>query len=183
MDERLQKIKEFLDKRDMQRRNTQKAIQFTESLMHTKPARDNDDKNEVDLLAVGSKNETKEQEKQKKQTQPIVLSSEQEDALDTIKAFITAPYENEKPSLLLTGYAGTGKSLIISYLINWMERRGMKAVIPGDRSLYASGGESLRRFALCAPTHKAKYVVTKYTGCEAMTIHQLLNLRPSLDIM
>lgn len=183
MDERLQKIKEFLDKRDMQRRNTQKAIQFTESLMHTKPARNNDDKNEIDLLAVGPKNEAKEQEEQKKQTQPIVLSSEQEDALDAIKAFITAPYDNEKPSLLLTGYAGTGKSLIISYLISWMERRGMKAVIPGDRSLYASGGESLRRFALCAPTHKAKYVVTKYTGCEAMTIHQLLNLRPTLDIM
>ena len=38
------------------------------------------------------------------------------------------------------------------------------------------------KFVLCAPTHKAKYVLSNVTNHDAKTLHSFLNLSPNLDV-
>lgn len=88
----------------------------------------------------------------------IQLSDEQLLAISKIKDFIA--YSKET-SFSLVGSAGTGKTLIMNNLVN--EIKG----IPIE---------------LCAPTHKAKLVLTRATGRDCTTLHSLLALTPNLDI-
>lgn len=90
----------------------------------------------------------------------IQLSKEQEQALETIKIFINS----DDIALSLTGSAGTGKSLLISYVIEYLE------------SVH-------KKYCLCAPTHKAKTVIEYYTHRDALTLHKLLSLSPKLDLL
>lgn len=91
----------------------------------------------------------------------IVLGEEQKAALNKIQNFITTGTET---SISLSGAAGTGKTLVISYILNWLQHKN----IP---------------YYLCAPTHKAKTVIEHYTNEEAVTLHKLLELSPKLDIL
>lgn len=89
----------------------------------------------------------------------IKLSDEQNEALEKIKDFI----KNGDFAISLCGAGGSGKSLLISYVITYLEEKHIK-------------------YCLCAPTHKAKTVIEYYTNREAMTLHKLLSLSPKLDI-
>lgn len=88
------------------------------------------------------------------------LGEEQEEALYKIKDFIK---NSKEISFSLYGPAGTGKSLLISYIIKYLIDEGYD-------------------YALCAPTHKAALVMRTYTGEDTTTLHSLLALSPKLDI-
>lgn len=93
----------------------------------------------------------------------FTLSDEQQDALNKIKSFINSSFSAKKNMLSLSGNAGTGKSLILSAVVKFAMGKFLK-------------------YKLCAPTHKAKYIMSRYTKQEASTIHSLLKLSPKLDI-
>lgn len=78
----------------------------------------------------------------------IVLSGEQRTAI------LTA---NSRKVLVITGGPGTGKTTIMKGVLNVMLRRGMEV-------------------ALCAPTGKAAKRLEEACGCEAKTIHRLLEV-------
>ena len=91
----------------------------------------------------------------------ITLGIEQKDALNKIENFIIS---SKNVAFSLTGAAGTGKTLCIKYLIEWIEDNGYF-------------------YTLCAPTHKAALVLKKYTERETNTIHSLLSLSPNIQIL
>lgn len=88
------------------------------------------------------------------------LGKEQEQALTEILKFT----KSKKICYTLSGYAGTGKSHLTRIIINELEELGESCTI-------------------CAPTHKAKIVIERFTGKEGMTIHKLLSLAPNINIM
>ena len=90
-----------------------------------------------------------------------MLSKEQQNGLDKIKDFISF---SKNIAFSLTGAAGTGKTLCIKHLIEWIEQYGYL-------------------YTLCAPTHKAALVLKKYTERETNTIHRLLSLSPNIQIL
>lgn len=90
---------------------------------------------------------------------PITLSSDQTNALDTLKDFMLS----KNTSITLVGYAGTGKTTIIQDFVHHLE------------SVYYN-------FVLCAPTHRAKLVLSQATNREAITLHNLLSLAPNIEI-
>lgn len=90
----------------------------------------------------------------------ITLGEEQEQAYEMVINFIK---NKTAPACVYYGSAGTGKTLIVNYIIEWCEKNS----IP---------------YTLCAPTHKAALVLSKYTDRDAITLHKLLALSPNLDI-
>lgn len=90
----------------------------------------------------------------------IVLSEQQEQALCRMKEFVT----DSEPVIVLSGFAGTGKSMLIKFFTEWLL--------------------SIRkRYCMCAPTHKAALVIQQYTNQPAITLHSLLAMSPKLDIL
>lgn len=90
----------------------------------------------------------------------IILSEEQQKAINSSIDFINS----NKTEFLISGYAGTGKTLLIKEIIKYLEKRGI-------------------HYTLCAPTHRAKVVLEKFTAREGITIHKLLSLSPMIEIM
>ena len=70
-----------------------------------------------------------------------------------LSAFILT--EKERPVYLLRGYAGTGKTTLVSTLVNTLPGLGM-------------------RYQLLAPTGRAAKVISTYTGKPASTLHRKL---------
>ena len=94
-----------------------------------------------------------------KRENSIILSADQTNALDTLKDFLLA----KNTSITLVGYAGTGKTTILQDFVYQLE--------------------SMRYdFVLCAPTHRAKLVLSQSTNREAITLHKLLSLAPNIEI-
>jgi ATP-dependent exoDNAse (exonuclease V) alpha subunit len=93
-------------------------------------------------------------------TDKVVLGEEQKDALNKIIEFLSS----DKTAFSLYGSAGTGKTTITKYIIKHLEK---------NRILYT----------LCAPTHKAKVVLERFTNREGITLHKLLSLAPNVEIM
>jgi hypothetical protein len=90
----------------------------------------------------------------------IILGKEQEDAITSIINFL----KNSKDiGYSLVGYAGTGKSTIIKWLVEYLEKEYIE-------------------YVLAAPTHQAKSMIKYTTGLHAITIHQLLHLTPNIEI-
>ena len=90
----------------------------------------------------------------------IKLGEEQQQAVDKIIDFI----KNSKETCFsLYGPAGTGKSLLLSHIISFLENSGYD-------------------YSVCAPTHKAALVVRNYINRDVITLHSLLALSPKLDI-
>lgn len=88
------------------------------------------------------------------------LGEEQREALLSVFSFIT---KNDK-FFTLCGSAGTGKSTIALLIIEFLKIKK----IP---------------YQLVAPTHKSKRVLRDMTGESVITIHQLLSLKPTIDIL
>ena len=91
----------------------------------------------------------------------IELGDEQMYALIKIFEFIN---DSNFGEFCLSGSAGTGKSTLARIIIEYIE--------------YIH-----KPYQLVAPTHKAKKILASKTNREVYTIHQLLNLRPTLDIL
>ena len=90
----------------------------------------------------------------------IELGKDQLEAFDMVKRFVK---HSSSQSCLYYGSAGTGKSLLLNEIVKWLEQEKVD-------------------YVLCAPTHKAALVMSRYTQREAITLHQLLALSPRLDI-
>ena len=90
----------------------------------------------------------------------IKLGEDQINSLNSIKNFI----ESDKYCYSLVGYAGTGKSTLIKEIINHLEEKWIN-------------------YILCAPTHKAKVVLERFTNKEGVTLHKLLSLSPNIEIL
>ncbi len=89
-----------------------------------------------------------------------MLGNQQKEAFDKIQQFL----KSKESSFTLAGYAGTGKSYLVNYLVQNLETEHIE-------------------YVLCAPTHKAKIVMERFTGRKAVTVHKLLALSPKLDIL
>lgn len=91
---------------------------------------------------------------------PFEPTSIQEQAINRLTKFVLYSY---KPALfILKGYAGTGKTTLISTFINWLPRIGLKSV-------------------LSAPTGRAAKVLSNYSNKLALTIHKQIYYHSNLD--
>lgn len=101
----------------------------------------------------------------------IVLTEEQDAALHSILAFLVDPSETV---IVLSGYAGCGKSTLVHTLINqlpdYMEM--MKLVMPDLEE---------RDVVLTATTNKAAEALEALVHAPVKTIHSALGLRVSTD--
>lgn len=66
--------------------------------------------------------------------------------------------------ILLSGKPGSGKSLIISQLISFLNNKRYQ-------------------FACCAPTHKAKTNLEELSHQKCFTLHEILRLQPNIEIL
>lgn len=89
------------------------------------------------------------------------LGKEQIDILLGIFKFIQTPGFDE---LVLSGPGGSGKSAITKLIVQYLE-------------------DNLIPYTLATPTNKACGVLQKYTEREVTTLHKLLTLKPTLDIL
>ena len=90
----------------------------------------------------------------------VTLSEEQIQALLSIIEFI----HSNDTEFVLSGSAGTGKSLITKLIVRYLEQIN-------------------RNYLLATPTNKACGVLSKYTERSVTTLHKLLYLKPSIDIL
>lgn len=89
------------------------------------------------------------------------LGEEQRNVLLSIFNFIQSKKEKV---CTLNGFAGSGKSNLTKLITRYLEYKN----IP---------------YVLATPTHKAKGVLAAYTERDVTTLHKLLTLRPTIDIM
>ncbi len=90
---------------------------------------------------------------------PFTPTSEQETALAALADFILS--DNDRKVFLLCGYAGTGKTTLISALVRTMEQLE-------------------RKTTLLAPTGRAAKVFSSYSGKSAHTIHKCIYRQKSI---
>ena len=93
----------------------------------------------------------------------IELTSDQEQALTKLKSFVMG----EDSFFRLSGYAGTGKSTLICFLMEWLEKSGLE-------------------FVAGSPTNKAaknlrKIAESQGIKVEVKTVAQLLGQQPEVD--
>lgn len=93
---------------------------------------------------------------------PIILGEEQLSVIESINNFLLS----KETSITISGYAGTGKSSIILEIV-----KNLKKWIPR------------KEYVLCAPTHKAKLVLERFSGESGVTLHKLLSLSPNIEIL
>ena len=91
------------------------------------------------------------------------LSTAQQQALDKLKLFL----RSDQSCFRLSGYAGTGKSFTICYLIEWLDDRGFE-------------------FVIAAPTNKAakslmQVAMSLGINIEVKTVAQLLGQQPEIN--
>lgn len=92
---------------------------------------------------------------------PFEATKDQEKAIGHISAFELS--EKPNPTYILKGYAGTGKTSLISAYVKVLKVLG-------------------KEFVLLAPTGRAAKVLTSYTGFRASTIHrQIYQLSTAAD--
>jgi ATP-dependent exoDNAse (exonuclease V) alpha subunit len=97
----------------------------------------------------------------------ITLSDDQQNALDEICAFIVDPAQ---PVFVLEGFAGTGKSTLVSYLLDLLPKFfKLQATIDSDYTP--------PKVELTATTNKACEALASIAGAHVATIHSLLKLR------
>ena len=90
---------------------------------------------------------------------PFTPTSEQEMAMDKLSEFLLS--DDDRKVFLLCGYAGTGKTSLISALVRTMEQLE-------------------RRTVLLAPTGRAAKVFSSYSGKSAHTIHKCIYRQKSI---
>lgn len=94
-----------------------------------------------------------------KSQQPINLTTSQQNVLDQMKEFV---FNSDDRVFILKGYAGTGKTTLMRFLIEELEKKQ-------------------KHFILIAPTGRAAKILHDITGKEANTIHHLIYSHPSLN--
>lgn len=94
-----------------------------------------------------------------KQNFPFTPTDEQENTINKLAGFILD--DNDRKAFLLCGYAGTGKTSLISALVRTMEQLG-------------------RKTTLLAPTGRAAKVFSTYSGKSAHTIHKCIYRQKSI---
>ena len=85
------------------------------------------------------------------------FNDDQNKAINKLADFV----KSDKPSITLSGAAGTGKTYLLNYFLNKV---------------------FLAESCISAPTHKAVRIVEKATHKKGMTLHSLHGLRPNTDI-
>ena len=97
----------------------------------------------------------------------LTLTSDQQDAYGTFAAFITDP---TKKFMILSGYAGTGKSTLVNRMI---------AELPKTLKMAQLISQETKQWtvALTATTNKAAEALESITGQEVKTIASFLGLR------
>ncbi len=80
-------------------------------------------------------------------------TSDQKDGINKLSRFVV--YDKKKVGLIIKGYAGTGKTTLVS-------------------SLVKACNELKRKIVLMAPTGRAAKVMSNYSNQEASTIHRLI---------
>ncbi|MBC7126190.1 MAG: AAA family ATPase, partial [Bacteroidales bacterium] len=75
------------------------------------------------------------------------------EAINTLSEFTVQPTGND--CMLLTGYAGTGKTSLIAAYVKALDKFGIN-------------------YQLLAPTGRAAKVLAEYSGCNAYTIHKII---------
>lgn len=91
------------------------------------------------------------------------LNKGQLNAMIFITEFLAKPYSpTESYSVTLSGFAGTGKSTLMNFILQELPKN--------------------KKVCVSAPTHKAKEVIADFTKRNAETIQALLGLRPNEDI-
>ena len=90
---------------------------------------------------------------------PFTPTSEQEIAIDRLSEFLLS--DDDRKVFLLCGYAGTGKTSLISALVRTMEQLE-------------------RKTTLLAPTGRAAKVFSSYSGKSARTIHKCIYRQKSI---
>ena len=89
------------------------------------------------------------------------LGDEQRSVLLSIFYFIK---DEEQKQCTLDGFGGSGKTTITKLIIRFLEENNIN-------------------YELAAPTHKAAGVLSFHTERSTTTLHKLLTLRPTIDIM
>ncbi len=82
---------------------------------------------------------------------PFKANEDQEAAISSLATFLSS--RDERPAFLLSGYAGTGKTSVVSALVKAMHELQQPCV-------------------LLAPTGRAAKVMSHYSGFQAFTIHK-----------
>jgi len=91
---------------------------------------------------------------------PFTPTSIQEEAFAKLEKFVQ--YNLKPPLFILKGYAGTGKTSLISTFINWLPSIGLKSI-------------------LAAPTGRAAKVLSSYSKKSAFTIHKQIYYQSRVD--
>ena len=99
-------------------------------------------------------------ERQIKENFPYLPTSEQDDALKMLSNFLLAP--TSETVFLLRGYAGTGKTSLVSALVRTLDKLQQKCM-------------------LLAPTGRAAKVFAAYSGHPAFTIHKKIYRQQSFS--
>lgn len=93
----------------------------------------------------------------------LVLTPDQDISAKYLIDFVeNKPTTNEDYFVTLEGFAGTGKTTVMNYVISEIKRK--------------------QKVVVSAPTHKAKEVIAEFTKQNADTIQSLLGLRPNTDL-
>jgi len=96
----------------------------------------------------------------------IILNEQQLSSLQNIANFIDSLIKQgtwETTTFSLQGYAGTGKTTITRFIVQYLKKKG-------------------KNYTLSSPTHRAKEVLQDLTGEKAMTVAKLLGLAPGVDV-
>lgn len=101
----------------------------------------------------------------------ITLTDDQQNAVNALTSFLAT--DNE-PAFVLEGYAGTGKSTLVSYILDNIQK--ILATIKIMDPSYPD-----YRIELTATTNKAAENLSLMTGHEVRTIHSYLGLRVQTD--
>lgn len=102
----------------------------------------------------------------------ITLNSCQQAAVDTFLSFLLNPDQKE---LVLEGFAGTGKTTLVKYLIDNMEKFETAAEALGKKLDYVDD------INVTATTHKAARVIASSLNTDPITIHSFLGLAVKND--
>lgn len=111
------------------------------------------------------------------------LNPEQQAAHDSTLDYVFGRGENIPEIILITGYAGTGKTFTINRIVESI--KGMEAAINVEKKNDKSYMPMWRQIAASAPTHKAVRVMRKNaelgSNVAYFTIHSLLGLKMDHD--
>jgi len=96
----------------------------------------------------------------------IILNEQQLSSLQNIANFIDSLIKQgtwETTTFSLQGYAGTGKTTITRFIVQYLKKKG-------------------KNYTLSSPTHRAKEVLQDLTGEKAITVAKLLGLAPGVEV-